>query len=150
MRMKYFLEQAGWYENREIDVIYMIDDFERLGYHLPNDLIKSILSEFGNLRIELKSAKGISFDLRINPEVGMEFVDAIDLSGVETLVGDLLLPIGSVSNDHGGLLISYSGKLYLMGDTGIYFLGNNFVESCENILADKPLLKVGGDPSLND
>jgi hypothetical protein len=138
------IEQAGWYENRRIDISYMIQDYIRHGFKEPNKLIQAFLMEYGNIKIEFRTDEGNWYDIRINPDVGFNFLESDDLVILEQIVDDHLLPIGSINSDHGGFLISFGGKFYLLGDEGIYHLGDNFLEVCETVFLQKPILKVGG------
>lgn len=100
--------------------------------------------EYGNIRIEFRTEQGGWSDIRINPDVGLNFLDSEDYIVLEKVINDDLLPIGSIHSDHGGFLVSFSGKFYLLGDEGIYDLGDNFLEVCETVFLQKPILKVGG------
>jgi hypothetical protein len=138
------LEQAGWYENRNIDISYMINEYNQLGFITPNEFIQSFLMEYGNLRIEFRNDNGSYSDIRINPEAGLQFMDSEDLPVLEKIVADNLLPIGSIHSDHFGLLVSFKGGFYLLGDDGIYQLGDDFLTVCETVFLKKPLIKIGG------
>lgn len=142
-KIKQCIEEAGWYENRKIDISYMIQEYKRHGFKEPNKFIQDFLMEYGDVRIEFINDSGLCYDVRINPDVGLEFIDSDDISVLEEIIGDSLLPIGSINSDHGGFLVSFSGKFYLLGDDGIYHLGDHFLEVCETVFLRKPIFKVG-------
>lgn len=143
-RAKDLLKQAGWYENRKIDISYMIQDYKRHGFKEPNKFIQDFLMEYGNIRLEFRTEQGFWYDIRINPDVGLKFLDSEDSIVLEQIVNDDLLPIGSINSDHGGFLVSFSGNFYLLGDEGICYLGDYFLEVCETVFLQKPILKLGG------
>lgn len=143
-KIKEFIEEAGWYENRKIDISYMIDDYIQHGFKEPNFCIQDFLIEYGNIKIEYKTKEEFWFDVTINPDVGLKFLDSEDSPLLEQIVGDKLLPIGSINSDNNGLLLSFSGKFHLLNDDGIYYLGDNFLEVCETIFLQKSILKLGG------
>ncbi|MDF3027594.1 MAG: immunity protein [Fluviicola sp.] len=142
--VRLYLEQAGWYENRNIDISCMISEYEQLGFRIPNNFIQSFLMEYGNLRIEFRNDNESYSDIRINPDAGFQFIDSEYLAVLEKIVADNLLPIGSIHSDHLGLLVSFKGKFYLLGDDGIYHLGDDFLNVCETVFLQKPLIKIGG------
>lgn len=142
--IKKCIEEAGWYPGREIDISYMVNNYIRYGFKEPNKLIQDFLMEYGNIRIEFRTEQGFRYDIRINPDVGLNFLDSEDSIILEQVIDDHLLPIGSINSDHGGLLVSFRGKFYLLGDEGIYYLGDDFLEVCETVFLQKPILKVGG------
>ncbi|WP_343748800.1 SUKH-3 domain-containing protein [Fluviicola sp.] len=137
-----FLEEAGWYAHREIDIEYMIRDLKQLGFQTPNQLIADFLREFGNLRIAFKTPDGLYADICINTDVGVQYIDVEDLPILEQLVGEPLLPVGSVQEDLAGLLISFSGKCYMLADGEIYKLGDSFEEACETVYFQRPMMKI--------
>lgn len=142
--IKKCIEEAGWYPGRKIDISYMNDQYVRLGFKEPNKLIQDFLMEYGNIRIEFRTNEGYFYDVRINTDVGLNYLDVYHLPMLEQIVNDNLLPIGSINSDHGGFLVSFSGKFYLLGDEGIYHLGDHFLEVCETVFLQQPILKVGG------
>lgn len=137
-----FLQEAGWYAHREIDIEYMIRDLKQLGFQTPNQLIADFLREFGNLRIAFKLPDGLYTDIRINTDVGVQYLDVEDLPVLEQIAGELLLPVGSVQEDLAGLLISFSGKCYILADEGMYKLGDHFAEACETVYFQRPMVKI--------
>ncbi len=136
------IEEAGWYEGRKIDIAYMIDDYTRHGFTNPNELVQSFLSEYGNIRIEFKNETGFWSDIRINPEMGMGFLESEHVGELEKLIGEPVLPVGGIHTDLAGLLISFSGNFYLLGADGIYFLGSDLLTTCECVFLRKPLVKL--------
>lgn len=139
------IEEAGWYESRKIDISYMIQDFLRHGFQEPNKLVQNFLAEYGNIRIEFRTNEGFCYDICINPNVGLQFLESEDSLILEKIAGDSLLPIGSVNSDHGGLLISFSGSFYLLPDKGLYYLGSDLLTTCESIFFRRPLIKLIGE-----
>lgn len=144
------IEEAGWYENRKIDISYMVHEYLRIGFKEPNKLIQDFLMEYGNIRLEFRTDMGVLHDIRVNPDVGLEFLDVDDLPVLERIAGDHLLPIGSINSEHAGLLMSFSGNFYLFGYNGIYYLGDQFSEVCKTVFLQKEILKIGAFSRLND
>lgn len=143
-KVKPFMEEAGWYENRRISIDYMLDDFKREGFKEPNELIKQLLAEFWNLKIERITSDGLCVDIRLNTDVGIERTDIDVISHLERIVGIDFLPVGTINGDHAILLLSFEGKFYLLSETGLFFLGNTIFEACRVVLFEEDLLKIAG------
>lgn len=140
--IKLFLEEAGWYEGRLIDINYMLNDFRREGYKEPNSSMKELLSEFWNLKVERITSEGFCVNIRLNTDAGLENADIEIVSKLERLVGMDFLPVGTINDDHAVLLLSFESKFYLLADTGLFFLGDGFSKACKTVLFREELLKI--------
>ena len=135
-------EEFGWYPGRSIDIDYMLIDFARERYREPNSLIKNLLREFWNIRIEFQQPDGYNGDLRLNTDYGRQaFDEQEDIAVLEEIVGEKLLPVGSIQFENWTLLISFSGKCFSFAKPEFFFLGNDILD-CASMLFN------GGQPRL--
>lgn len=144
VEVKSFMEEAGWYKNRKINIDYMLDDFRRAGFKEPGELMKQLFAEFWNLKIERTTADGQYVSIRLNTDVGIERIDPDYLSQLERIVKFDFLPVGSVNDDLATLLLSFNARFYLLAESGLYYLGSTIFEACRTVLFEEDLLKIAG------
>jgi len=137
------LKKAGWYPNRKIDVIELIELYEKKGFEIfPK--AKAFLEEYGMLNVYLPTIRpGVSdeyvekhklhkFDLYntnmiryLNGGLSRETISEYE----EDYVEEKLVVVASLAK-HEYLMISESGKLF----TEYGFWGNNAEEFWDRIL----------------
>lgn len=137
------ISEAGWYPNRSIDISYIEEDFIREGYDLPNELIKSLLREFWNIRIQFKSLDGQFNDIRLNTDYGKEAIEPEKMKNLNKIAKETLVPVGTTNFNSAVLLISYTGKMIMLAETGLYLLGNNFEEGITALIEQSSVKQIG-------
>jgi len=142
--IKPFLEEAGWYKGRRIEIDYMLSDFSREEYKEPNHLMKELFSEFWNIKVKRVTPEGFYQDIRLNTDEGMGSTSSDTMSQLERLVGIDFLPVGTINDDHAVLLLSFEAKFYLFADAGLFFLGDSISKACKKVLFREDLIKIAG------
>ena len=135
------LEEAGWYEGRRIDISYMIEDLKARELTGPNPLINKLWEEYWNIKIEFITPTGMSGDITLNYENALGISNRL-LQQYETLLGDNLVPSGSINEDSGALFVSYSGKFYLAANQNLYQIGIDFFNALDVIINEKDVLRL--------
>jgi hypothetical protein len=127
------LEDAGWYEGRNIDVEYIIKELSNDGYMINNKQIRDLLKEYWNLNIEFKTPDGYFSNIKLNTEVAKD-VDKISVAKISQAIHDDLIPVGSINEDSALLLLSDSGKFYMITDNDVYKIRDNFFDTLKAII----------------
>lgn len=135
------LSDAGWYEGREIEIEYMIDELKREGLTTPNTVIENLLREFWNIELNVKTPDERLTNIRLNTEVAIGVENRV-LSFFEECINEKLVPVGSINDESAVLFVSYSGKFY-MAANGVFFkIGENFFEALETIIYQKDIIRI--------
>jgi hypothetical protein len=127
------LEDAGWYQGRSIDIEYIISELSMEGYVINNQKIKDLLKEYWNINIEFKTPDGYLSNIRLNTEVAKD-VDKISIDKISQAIHDNLLPVGTINEDSALLLLSDSGKFYMITDNDVFKIRDNFFDTLKAII----------------
>lgn len=135
------LENAGWYEGRQISIDYIIDELWQDGYDITqNKIIQNLLREFWNLNIEFKNHDGTYSNVRLNTErvggVSQQVVQKIS-----ELIHEKIIPLATIHDDSAILFVSENGRFYMGVDEQFYRIGNDFFEALDTIINQKEVLK---------
>ncbi len=141
-QIREILEESGWYPGRKIEIDYMIEDLNKRGYNLPNQLIASLLTEFWNIELEFKTPDGQFSNIKLNIDYGLG-VDKKAIKKCELLIQDKIIAVGCVHFYSGLLLVSYSGVFFIADDDAIFEIGRNFFEALETIVYQKETKFIG-------
>jgi hypothetical protein len=140
--LKKCLEEAGWSEDREIVIDYMIEEVAKIGYPTDSSYLCDFLQKFGNLLIEFETP-----DSRIScVRTGIESIHELypdEASKLSGLVQKQIIPVGFIHYESALLLISCeSGSFYMTTYKGFYKLGNDFIETLEMIVYEKDIIRI--------
>lgn len=139
--VEHILEEAGWYPGRKIDIGSMIEDLEREGYNLPNDLVKKLLEEYWNLELNFKTPDGKFGNIRLNIEEIFD-ADVRIIKKIGELLNEDLIPVGTIHFDTALLLVSDIGKFYMAANGMLYLLGVNFHNAIFTIISQADVIKI--------
>jgi hypothetical protein len=122
------LEQAGWYEGRDVPSQLLAPDGLTL---FP--VAEAVLREFGGLRFG-ECGAGVDFatsDVVIDPRLAVHLKAELDEYGRP--LGTRLFPLGEVHRGHGYLVIDEQGRTYLLSDK-LSPLAVSFSQALESLL----------------
>lgn len=139
--IKEILSEAGWYEGREIDIEYMIDELKREGLTIPNILIEELLKEFWNLELNFMTPDERYGRIRLNTGVALG-VESKVLIFFEEYINEKLVPVGSIDDESAILFVSYSGKFYMAANGVFFLIGNDFFKGMEAIIYQKNIIRI--------
>jgi len=138
-KAKILLEECGWYEGRQIEIDYLIQDIKNNDLALPNVVIENFLKEFGNLEIAVPTQNQIISIRTILDEI-VPYIEGDQLKMLSVLANENIVPIAVLNEGAAYLFLSYSGKFFMLYETKFYFLGDNFFDVIDGIAKQKELL----------
>jgi ATP-dependent exoDNAse (exonuclease V) alpha subunit len=100
---------------------------------INNKQIRDLLKEYWNLNIEFKTPDGYFSNIKLNTEVAKD-VDKISVAKISQAIHDDLIPVGSINEDSALLLLSDSGKFYMITDNDVYKIRDNFFDTLKAII----------------
>jgi hypothetical protein len=126
---------AGWYENRKIDIHKFIDK-----WNVENNVIfecaKDFVEKFGDLEITLKqSTKPVYYTIKTSLEYYSMSKHKIITYG--NFLSKNVLCVGFITGGNFDLLLSEDGKFYVTVDEDISCWGDNFEDLLNNILTNR-------------
>ena len=147
------LRDAGWTPNRSIDIS---EDEEWLIQHgyVINDLIRTVLAEFGGLHLVIPCFGDEELIIRYFGKSALK--DSADFDVIEaekgTFIGnirilekytsnDMLIPIGQSYQRHITNMISYSGKIY-GAYTEFWQYGEDIHDYINGLYQKRPGIKI--------
>jgi hypothetical protein len=133
-RAKEALLEAGWFENRQINIDDWLASLQKEGY-IIFPLVKDVLKSFGGLEITPRPVSGAKFwsgKIILDP-IWAASGERSRLEQREQELGCLLCPIGEWSGEY-ILLIADTNKVFAETTFQMLQLGNCFDEAIENII----------------
>ena len=118
------LLEAGWTPNRSIDISEYEEWLVQNGYVI-NDLIRTVLAEFGGLHLVIPCFGDDAVVMRhfgegaLKDSADFDVIEAEKVTFIQNIrilekytSGDMLIPIGQSYEKHITNMISHSGKIY--------------------------------------
>lgn len=139
-KTKQIIEEAGWYEGRSIDIDYMLEELKNSGY-IVNPVIVGLLKEFWNLNLEFIAPDGRFNNIRLNVEAA-SYYSKKDLEKISAYLQEEIIPVGEIHEGAATLLVSASGKFYMISDNGFFKIGDNFPQALDVIINEKAILRI--------
>ncbi|WP_276482879.1 SUKH-3 domain-containing protein [Paraflavitalea pollutisoli] len=137
------LDEAGWYENRSMDIEYELESLRREGFTEPNEAIKSLLKEFGNIRIAFKLPSGAVSDIILNVELAIGFYDTDANRIYERWAQEVLIPVGVLHFETSIILVSLNLNFYMIVERQLYLVANSFEGFLDAIICERQMYKFG-------
>lgn len=131
-----FLERAGYFEGRNVDISDILCMYEKYGYSYT-EAQKAFLKKYAYLDIPYKHPiwENVDMTLRINP---IEAQKSLDMEVVEiynVFFKDELLLIGEIVQEHLSLFLSKQGYFITAIDDCAVNWGNSFETMICNIVS---------------
>ena len=154
------LREAGWTPDRSIDISEDEECLKQNGYVI-NDLIRSVLAEFGGLHLVIPCFGDDAVVMRYFDESALK--DSADFDVIEaeknTIIGnirilekytsgDILIPIGQSYCKHIVNMISHSGKIY-GAYVEFHLCGEDIYDYINGLYQKRPGLKIHV-PEMNE
>jgi hypothetical protein len=140
--IKVILEDAGWYENRKIDISDWKNQLENENFTIPNKVVEDFLCEYANLEYNFLLSSGKYGNIKIAIDEIVPYIELHTLREYENLIGEKMVPIGTVLFDIGYLYISHTGKFYMQTDGKLYLLGDSFFDCINTIKNQNDILRL--------
>jgi hypothetical protein len=136
------LEDAGWYEGREREIDYMIEEIKNTRLTVTNKLVEDFLKEFVNLELNFKIPNGQYGNARLILDDILPYLNPKHFKVYTLLAKEDIVPIGTLFENTADLFISYTGKFYMAAETEFYLLGNDFDTFLHNTIYQKDILRI--------
>lgn len=139
--IKSILEQAGWFQGRQIDVDFMNYELAGLGYRVKSKCLIDLFREFWNLNIEYKTPDGHYGNIRLNIEVASD-IEAGVLDSLSNYFNAKIVPVGEIDDHSGLILASESCLFYLLGQGRCFLIGDSFFEMLSTVVYRKDMKEI--------
>ncbi|PSK93130.1 SUKH-3 domain-containing protein [Taibaiella chishuiensis] len=137
------LRESAWYEGREKDIAYLYDELSSNNLSKPNEIVFKFLAEFNNVFIKHTTLDNRFIEVHFDLEGAIEITHLELLAKIEKVITENLVPIGYIGDYEASLLMSYSGRVYMMlEDEGFFELGQNWEDALETILEQKEFKNI--------
>lgn len=133
-KTKEALLDAGWHEERKIDISEYEETLISEGYPL-NQKTKDFLTEFGGLEV-IHDAYVMPDEtdyFHFDPIIAIDNVMRKTINKYEKRIRKSLDVIGEAFSSHMVLMMDYEGKIYGGYDSFLTCLGENFYEAINNL-----------------
>lgn len=140
--IKTILEDGGWYEGRQREIEYIIQEIKSNNLTLPNKLVEDFLKEFVNLEFRFKILNGQTWNIRLILDDILPYVEAKNLKFWSEIVNEDIVPIGTLYENNAYLFLSYTGKFYMAYENKFYLIGDDFNDCINNIINQKSILSL--------
>ncbi len=140
--LKLILEDGGWYEGRQREIEYFVEEIKNHNLTLPNKLVEEFLKEFVNLEFKFKISGGENWNIRLISEDIIPYITSRHLKIWSHLANEDIVPIGTLHENTAYLFLSYSGKFYMAFEEKFYLIGNDFTNCLDNIINQKAILRI--------
>lgn len=141
-QIKGVLEAAGWYPGRSIDIDYMLDDIKRLGYGIPGESVMDLFREFWNLELIFTMPNGEWGSVRLNIDVAEYYSDYMAKDILAVTSEEKIFPVGTINEGTADLIVSDKSKFYMAHESGIFLVGNDFMDALDSIIYQKDILRI--------
>lgn len=136
------LHEIGWTDDRQIDISVYKTLFDETN-QVYSDIVLKFLSNFGGL--EIIYSNKIRSDLRGNLIIdAIEGKDSISIERLNEYIKNWIKkPLCTIGiNQQDTLTMTLDGEVYSLFDSYVYKEGNSGEEAIENIITQKPGIRI--------
>ncbi len=141
-KVKKILEEAGWYNGRQIETDYLIEEIKGNDLTIPNGVIENFLKEFGNLEFNFILPTGEWGNIRLIIDEVAPYIESRALLQWQDLAKENIVPVGTMFNDDAYLFISYSGRFYMATGDKFFLTGDDFFDCIDKVVNQKNILRI--------
>ena len=140
--VKTILENAGWYEGRQREIDYIIEEIKINNLPVPDKFVQEFLKEFINLELNFKTPDDKYGNIRLILEDIVPYIEERHLKVWSDLATEAIFPIGSLFANTAYLFLSHSGKFYMAYEDKFYLIGDDFNKCLDNIINQKDIHRI--------
>jgi hypothetical protein len=141
-KVKEILEDAGWYNGRQIEIDYLIEEIKGNDLTIPNEAIENFLKEFGNLEFNFVLLTGEPGNIKLVIDEVAPYIEPRNLIQWQNLAKENIVPVGTMFNDDAYLFISYSGKFYMANGNKFFLIGDDFFDCIDKVINQKNIIRI--------
>ncbi|MBI4859726.1 MAG: SUKH-3 domain-containing protein [Candidatus Riflebacteria bacterium] len=136
------LEKAGWHQGYRCDLVPYHEAWKSDGY-TPPETVLGFLSRFGGLHFRSSPLEGLPVqeDFHLDARLATQGAYPDQVADGAELVGSALTPIGEAQNRHLVLLMAEDGRVFALGDRGVYSVATSGPDLIEFFTAGGRSLK---------
>ncbi|MNO65460.1 hypothetical protein D3C76_562180 [compost metagenome] len=131
------LLQAGWSQNRKIDLSNTVEFLEKMGYQVFDTVI-NVLRLFGGIEYKFKHPDGSLETFHFSPEEAVgDYYEKEDFDEFEVRVKEALVVVGEAYRGNLILFVSKSGKVFGKNGYSLYKFGDDIYEALDTLCSFK-------------
>lgn len=137
------LHQAGWSEERRIDISEYEKCLKAEGYPVPT-VVVDFLERFGGLRVVYPHPRVLQTndEFCINPIVAAAHIYPERVEDYSERVGAPLCVIGEAFSYHMTLVMNPDGQIYAGYDDTLIYVGNSGIDAIEAICSGRDMPEI--------